>query len=285
MMDTRPPDRATSPASPPATGPAGVEAPAPGTPLRADARRNRARVLEAAEAVFAAEGIAVPLDEIARRAGVGAGTVYRHFPTKEALFEAVVSERLEQLIHEARALAGADDPGQAFFDFLFRVVEGALLNRVLCDALAAGTGVHVKISWTQEHFTEALGELLVRAQKAHAVRPDLDVADVRAFMVGCVAMEQYRGSPGHMTSIAYDALHPAARPRRSPEGRNETSAATRNETAQARCEVCGGEIPAARTGRPARFCGPACRQKAHRRRGSSQSLDGAHPGTRDIRET
>ncbi len=58
-------------------------------PLRADARRNRTRVLDTAEEVFATDGIAVPIDEIARRAGVGIGTVYRHFPTKEALFEAM----------------------------------------------------------------------------------------------------------------------------------------------------------------------------------------------------
>ena len=83
--------------------------------LRADARRNRQRVLDAATAAFATEGVAVPVDEIARRAGVGAGTVYRHFPTKEALVEAIVLSRVEWLIGEARVLAGTDDPGTAFF--------------------------------------------------------------------------------------------------------------------------------------------------------------------------
>src|SRR5438876_7565800 len=80
-------------------------------PLRADAQRNRAKVLAAAQEAFAAEGIAVPLDEIARRAGVGAGTVYRHFPTKEALFEAVIADRLEHFAEHATSLGTAEDSG------------------------------------------------------------------------------------------------------------------------------------------------------------------------------
>jgi AcrR family transcriptional regulator len=105
-------------------------APRPADPSpRVDARRNRARVLEAAQEAFAADGLAVPLDDIARRAGVGPGTVYRHFPSKAVLFEAVVQARIEQLIEAARALATADDPGEAFFAFFVRAVERASLNR------------------------------------------------------------------------------------------------------------------------------------------------------------
>ena len=81
-------------------------------PLRADAQRNRARILEAAEAVFAAEGIEVPVDVIAEKAGVGVGTLYRHFPTKERLCEAILLERLADLTVDARALADADGPGR-----------------------------------------------------------------------------------------------------------------------------------------------------------------------------
>ena len=89
-------------------------------PLRADAVRNRAKVLAAASEAFAAEGLAVPLDEIARRAGVGAGTVYRHFPTKEALFEAVITDRLLALAADAEArLASNEDAGEAFFGEVF----------------------------------------------------------------------------------------------------------------------------------------------------------------------
>ena len=80
----------------------------PARPLRADAARNRARVLEVAYETFAAEGLSVPIDEIARRAGVGAGTVYRHFPTKEDLFQAVVESRMQHIIDAGRALL--DEP-------------------------------------------------------------------------------------------------------------------------------------------------------------------------------
>ena len=92
-------------------------------PLRADAARNRARVLEVAYETFAQEGLSVPIDEIARRAGVGAGTVYRHFPTKEALFRAIVASRLQRLIDSATPLLEGDDPGAAFFAFLALLVE------------------------------------------------------------------------------------------------------------------------------------------------------------------
>jgi AcrR family transcriptional regulator len=87
-------------------------------PLRADARRNREKVLAAARAVFAEQGVDAQMDDVARRADVGVGTVYRHFATKEVLLEAVVSGRLAQLTDEARALVDAADPAEAFFDFV-----------------------------------------------------------------------------------------------------------------------------------------------------------------------
>src|SRR5262249_36623199 len=92
-------------------------------PLRADAERNRQPVLEVAQAVFASEGLAVPIDEIARRAGLGVGTLYRHFATKEALYEAILVNRMQALVEEARAAAGAEDPGEAFFEIIGRFIE------------------------------------------------------------------------------------------------------------------------------------------------------------------
>ena len=85
--------------------------PAGARPMRADAVRNRARILEAAEVVFATEGIEAPVDAIAEKAGVGVGTLYRHFPTKEHLCEAILMERLSALAADARALAGRRGPG------------------------------------------------------------------------------------------------------------------------------------------------------------------------------
>src|SRR3984885_7956812 len=86
------------------------EAPA-GRALRAGAARNREKVLRAARDVFAESGYGAPLDEIAARAGVGPGTVYRHFPAKEALFEAVVTARVQDLVADARAGGGSGEPG------------------------------------------------------------------------------------------------------------------------------------------------------------------------------
>src|SRR5215469_15731826 len=130
-------------------------------PLRADARRNREKVLIAARDAFAELGFSAPLDEIASRAGVGPGTVYRHFPTKEALFEAVVQTRLEDLIADARSRCDAGDPGDAFFGFLARIREEARAKRDLPDAIAVpGT--------LQAALHEAVEALLSRAQQAGA---------------------------------------------------------------------------------------------------------------------
>lgn len=227
-----------------------------GQPQRADARRNRERILEAAFEAFAADGRLVPLDDIARRAGVGAGTVYRNFPTKEALFKAVVADRIDRIVDEAQALKGADDPADAFYGFLMWVVERAMYNHAICDALAMDVGALGKDCQDQE-FTRALDVLLQRAQATGAVRPDVDVQEVRTLLVGSMLMERLRrqaGPPGRMTSLVCDGLRPVTK---------DDERSSRNET---RCEVCATALTPAHTGRPARFCSSSCRQKAHRRR-------------------
>src|SRR6478672_9332918 len=92
---------------------------APERPLRADARRNRALVLDAAAACFADFGDGVPIDEIAKRAGVGVGTVCRHFATKQDLIDAVVEDICRSLVADARAALSSSDPGSAFETFVF----------------------------------------------------------------------------------------------------------------------------------------------------------------------
>lgn len=179
--------------------------------LRADARRNRTRVLEAAQAAFADEGLAVPLDEIARRAGVGAGTVYRHFPTKEALFEAVVSERLRLLAEHLRDIDVSEDPGEAFYAFFAHLVEQAVLNKDLCDALESTTGFGFKAdleSTTQ--FRERLADLLTAAQRAGAVRTDVDAEDVKALLVGALAIRRQAAGEhaDRLVGVLCDGLRP-----------------------------------------------------------------------------
>ena len=126
--------------------------------LRADARRNRASVLRAAQEAFAAEGLAVPLDEIARRAGVGAGTVYRHFPTKEALFETIVLGRVQEMGERIRQWAAAPEPGTAFFAMLTELAEQGAMKRDLVDALtAAGIDVTGPLSEARTGIRDSIG--------------------------------------------------------------------------------------------------------------------------------
>jgi AcrR family transcriptional regulator len=156
--------------------------------LRADARRNRARVLEVAGQVFAAEGLAVPVHEIARRAGVGTGTVSRHFPTKEALFAAILLERMAGLAAEADELAGQRAPGEAFFRFFGSLVHAGASNRGLAEALAgAGYDLDAAGEESGHDVRGRLQELLARAQEAGAVRTDVVYSDLKALMVGCQA--------------------------------------------------------------------------------------------------
>src|SRR5882724_8980099 len=101
----------------PQAAPARSAETAGGRPLRADAQRNRQQVLEVAAAAFTAEGLGVSVHEIARRAGVGTGTVSRHFPTKETLFQAIVLDRIERCVATAETLARTHEPGPAFFAY------------------------------------------------------------------------------------------------------------------------------------------------------------------------
>ena len=181
----------------------------PDRPLRADAVRNRARVLEVAYETFAAEGLAVPIDEIARRAGVGAGTVYRHFPTKEDLFRAVIEHRISHVVDAGRAQLTSGNPGEALFTFLrSMVLQFGATDRGLADALA-GLGIDIKdaVPDAEEAFLGLLGELLRAAQMAGTVRRDVDVADVKAILVGCQAMQAYTPEAAQrLTEVVLDGL-------------------------------------------------------------------------------
>ncbi|MET0233828.1 MAG: helix-turn-helix domain-containing protein [Kibdelosporangium sp.] len=177
-------------------------------PLRADARRNRARVLEMAHEVFETEGLAVPVDEVARRAGVGVGTVYRHFPTKEALFEAILVHRVEQLAAEAEALAEADDPGTAFFGFYRDMIRRVVGNKALGEALsAAGRDLMEITAKAGQDLRAAQDELLRRAQQAGAVRADLTSDDLKAILIGIIATERHiGGEPGRLGALMIESV-------------------------------------------------------------------------------
>ncbi len=158
-------------------------------PLRADALRNRRRVIEAATEAFARSGIAVPMDEIAESAGVGVGTLYRHFPTKEALFAAVVRHHLEVLVDEARRLQGADDPGSALFAFFGRMVEEASSKQDVVEALnQAGVDFKSASGDLKKEFSAAVAALVQRAREAAAIRADVEDQEVLSLLAGaCMA--------------------------------------------------------------------------------------------------
>jgi AcrR family transcriptional regulator len=182
---------------------------APVRPLRADAARNRERVLAAARAAFGSDGVQVPLDEVARRAGVGPGTVHRHFPTKESLLEAIVAGTIERLTSEARRQLRAPEPGEAFYGFFGRMVHLGSKNRAFTAALDEHAGI------SGELFA-VTAELLQRAQMAGAVRPDVDVRHVKATLIGVLAGWESMGGKArsssddrrHLVALACDAFRP-----------------------------------------------------------------------------
>jgi AcrR family transcriptional regulator len=185
-------------------------------PPRADSVRNRARILEAAEAVFGDEGLAVPIDRVAERAGVGVGTVYRHFPTKESLFVAIVMRHFERLLAEARTLQDSPDPSLALRSFLRRIVSVASEKRALADALV-GAGIDFKAAAgdLKTEMDATLEGLFDRAQAEGAIRRDVSFSDLMNLVGGaCMGPAAQFGplgsSPDKMLDIIFAGLRPGA---------------------------------------------------------------------------
>ena len=183
-------------------------------PLRADAQRNRDRILEVARETFTQEGLSVPVDLIAERANVGVGTFYRHFPNKEVLASAILASRLESLIGEAEQLKGAPDPGDAFFGFLRLMAERSSADMALADAFTeAGYDVKSGSAEFKERLLETLGRMLRRAQASGAVRTDLTSSDVLALMAAsCMATGRFGLSGAdrdRVLGVVFDGLRPA----------------------------------------------------------------------------
>jgi AcrR family transcriptional regulator len=178
---------------------------------RADARRNRARILEAAQAVFASQGLSVPIDDVARAAGVGVGTLYRHFPTKDALFEAIVVDGVQRLIDTADSLADADDPTAALFEFIGVMIASGARSKALLEAIAS-TGFDVKATKAVHSaaLRQAMDHLLRRAQQSGGVRADVATADLKALIAGtCQAANSYGGQVDSLYRIVCDGLRAA----------------------------------------------------------------------------
>lgn len=151
---------------------------------RADSRRNRARLLEAANSVFGEKGAAASTEEVALRAGLGIGTLVRHFPTKQALLEAIVLARLERLVEAARTVLAESRP-DGFFALFGLFLAEAQDKRALGEAVAAaGEAFRTAHSAILDELWAIYSTLILRGQAAGLIRPGFDADDVRALLAG-----------------------------------------------------------------------------------------------------
>jgi AcrR family transcriptional regulator len=180
-------------------------------PLRADARRNREKVLAAAAAAFAEAGLDAQVEDIARRASVGVGTVYRHFPTKDALVDALARAHFEQLADIVEAADRGGDPWEAFAGAIWRCAESTAGNVALCEIIGGRPGAVEAAAAGQRRLDAASARLIDGARAQGAIRGDATVDDVRTIMCGFghVAAAQHAGAPldwQRYLTIALDGL-------------------------------------------------------------------------------
>ena len=180
-------------------------------PLRVDAQRNHERLLTAARATFDERGPDACLDDIARRAGVGIGTLYRHFPTRRDLLAAVLNDDIEALCVEAERLLTSPTPGDALISWLRAVVTHAAASRGLAaNLLCAPPDDQLTSVPACIQMRSALTQLLTRAQAAGVVRPNIDSSDLFALVNGIAwATEQASGdreTADRLLSLMLDGL-------------------------------------------------------------------------------
>jgi len=184
---------------------------------RADAVRNRERLLEAAKAVFSAGGPEASLEAVAKRAGVGIGTLYRHFPTREDLYEAVYRREVEHLADLAEQLKTATEPAEALHRWLRSNVEFVATKKGMATALAlAAHRPSELIAFSFDRLSKAVGALLDRAVSAGQIRADISPEDLLRTLVGmCLLNDQpgWQDSVLRMVEVFVDGL----RVRPSPE--------------------------------------------------------------------
>jgi AcrR family transcriptional regulator len=183
-------------------------------PLRKDAERNRQRILKAAAEVFTEQGLAATLDDVARQAGVGVGTVYRRFPDKAALADALFEQRIDILVDLATQAYGAEDPWSGLVSFMQSAAEMLSTDKGLRQLLMFAPYGHQRVGYARSRMRPAVGKLLERAQAAGLVRPDLGATDIPVleFMIGATAEYARKVRPDlwrRYLALMLDALRPA----------------------------------------------------------------------------
>ncbi|MBP2327616.1 AcrR family transcriptional regulator [Kibdelosporangium banguiense] len=172
----------------------------PVRPMRADARRNYERLLDAAKAAFAEHGTDAPLDDIAKRAGVGSGTLYRHFPTRLDLIEAVFQLQIQALLDQATELLAAPDAGEGLMQFLRLVINHSNTYRGLATALmvALNNADSAVARSCHQMIYGAGGRLLDRAQQEGAVRADVKLVDLLKLVNGISLVTEKDSDDPHL---------------------------------------------------------------------------------------
>jgi AcrR family transcriptional regulator len=180
----------------------------PAEQLRADARQNHARLISAATEAFAEKGADAPLEDIARRAGVGIGTLYRHFPSRLDLQAAVFRTQVRAVCDQGDALLRTDSPGAAFASWARALAAYLVTKRGLSRTLIDAVGVESELltsCWTT--MRETTERLLVNAQRAGVIRSDVTAMDVMRLIHGvAVSSEKDRERTDHLLSITLDGL-------------------------------------------------------------------------------
>lgn len=183
--------------------------------LRADALRNRQRILEAARQIFQERGVDAPLDEVAERAGVGAGTLYRHFPTRIALVEAVFEEELAKVAAIGEEASRCEDPWVGLSTYFERLCGAMAADRGLGDLFLLRMPASDELEGVCDSQSRALADLLLRAQEAGVVRDDLVPEDLFLFLVANGAVTQMtRCAAPHawrrLVALLLDACRPGS---------------------------------------------------------------------------
>lgn len=204
----------------------------PVKPLRRDAERNRRRLLDAAREVFAARGVDVTLDDIAHHADLSVGALYRHFPNREALVEALFEDKIERLVAVAGEAQRHPDPWAGLTGFLEHATEAMAADRGLRDVMFSRAYGHDRVERSREHLAPAIDALLARAQHAGVVRSDLAGADVALIQFMVAALIEYTETvdPGmwrRYLALVLDGLRPEGTPlpypAPAPEGVTEVA--------------------------------------------------------------